>query len=110
MRRYLVVSKSDIPREYGGHPVTPEFDVDVLGELLQGGQVAGLEVVSQGHVQLLLVGLHVHFWRKGGDRQLVHCNGGDTRKDTEWRPDKTASHQVEEGAPRSDKSCFLLGS
>ena len=41
MRRYLVVSKSDIPGEYGGHPITPEFDVDVLGELLQGGQVAG---------------------------------------------------------------------
>ena len=42
-----------------------------------------MEVVSQGHVQLLLVGLHVHFWRKGGDRQKVHCNGGDTRKNTE---------------------------
>lgn len=61
VRCYLVVSKSDIPGEYGGHPVTPKFDINVLGELLQGGQVAGLEVVSQGHVQLLLVGFHMHF-------------------------------------------------
>lgn len=56
-----MVSKPDIPREYGGHPVTPKLDVDVLGEFLQGGQVAGLEVVGQGHMQLFLMRLHVYF-------------------------------------------------
>lgn len=72
--------------------------------------MAGLEVVSQGHVQLLLVGLPCTSGGKGGDRQLVHYNGGDTRKDTEWCPDKTASHQVEEEPLESRQKLFLLGS
>lgn len=63
-KHYLMVSESDVPREYGCQPVAPQFDIDALGQLLQGGQVAGLEVVSQGHVQLLLMRLHMCFWKR----------------------------------------------
>lgn len=33
-RCYLMVSESDISREYGSHPVAAKFDIDILGQLL----------------------------------------------------------------------------
>lgn len=88
----------------------PSLAVDVLGELLQGGQVAGLEVVSQGHVQLLLNGAPRAFWRKGGRQAVGALQWWRHGEGHRMAPDKTASHQSRGGSPRSDKSCFLLGS
>lgn len=70
-----MVSEADVPREDGCQPVAPQLDIDALGQLLQGGQVAGLEVVSQGHVQLLLMRLHVHFWKRGSRCCEAHTAG-----------------------------------
>lgn len=55
-----MVNKAYVSGEYGSHPVTAQLDIDVLCQLLQRGQVAGVEVIGQRHVELLLVGLHVH--------------------------------------------------
>lgn len=55
-----MVDKANVPREDGSHPVTAQLDIDALSQLLQRGQVAALEVIGQGHMELLLVGLHMH--------------------------------------------------
>lgn len=54
-----MVDEANVPGEDRGHPVAAQLDIDALGQLLQRGQVAALEVIGQGHVELLLVGLHV---------------------------------------------------
>lgn len=61
---YLVVHEAYVSGENRGDPVAAQLDVDVLCQLLQRGQVAGLEVVGQRHVELLLVGLHVNICNK----------------------------------------------
>lgn len=60
LKTYLVINEAYVSGEYGGHPVAAQLDIDVLRQLLQRGQVVGLEVIGQRHVELLLVGLHVN--------------------------------------------------
>lgn len=55
-----MVHEAYVSGENRGDPVAAQLDVDVLRQLLQRGQVAGLEVVGQRHMELLLVGLHVN--------------------------------------------------
>lgn len=59
-----MVNEAYVSGEYRSDPVAAQLDVDVLRQLLQRGQVAGLEVVGQRHVELLLVGLHMNICNK----------------------------------------------
>lgn len=54
-----MINEAYVSGEYRGDPVAAQLDIDVLRQLLQRGQVVGLEVIGQRHVELLLVGLHV---------------------------------------------------
>lgn len=67
---YLMIGKSNVTGENGSYPVTAQFDINALSQLLKGGQVVGLEVVSQGYMKLLLVRFHVHIYKKENCGQL----------------------------------------
>lgn len=62
-----MVGEADVPGEEDGQPVAAQLDLDALGQLLQRRKVVGREVVGQGDVELLLVGLHMDLWRTEQD-------------------------------------------
>lgn len=67
--------------------------------------MASLEVVGQGHMQLLLMRFHMYFWKKEGNSLLLqsgnHSNGGKLRKNIEF-----CFPNNKGGNPTVRQSCF----
>lgn len=69
---YLMVCKTNVPGEQDRQPITAELDLDALGQFLQRREVIGGEVVGQSDVELLLMWLHVNFWRRKSHQRVLH--------------------------------------
>lgn len=66
---YLMISEPNIPGVEHSQPITARRHVHTLGQLLQNWKMTGLEVVSQSHMKLLLMGLDMNIWTEGGKKE-----------------------------------------
>lgn len=61
---HLMICKTNVPGKQDCQPITAQLNFDALGQFLQRRQVIGGEVVGQSYMELLLMRLHMHLWKK----------------------------------------------